>query len=117
MLRESQYVHDSGSPARERDSTFAAEGDARESIMTPRYAPPQLRDRFLRCIESADWKSSAELATDLMGCTNPLPGLTCTALQLALGSTYGAAAERVLQLNRASPAATAPSSIGALPAS
>jgi hypothetical protein len=62
------------------------------------YAPPQLRDRFLACIESGDWQSSVALATDLLGCTNPLPGLTCTELQLPVGSTYGAAAERVLQL-------------------
>ena len=39
------------------------------------------------------------MASDLMGCTNPLPGLTCMALQLPIGSTYGAAAVRMLQLS------------------
>jgi len=67
------------------------------------YAPSNLRDRFLNSIESRDWKSSAALAQNLVGCTNPLPGLTCSELQLPLGSTYGAAAERVLVLAGAGP--------------
>ena len=68
------------------------------STAVHRCAPPELRDRFLLSIASGDWQSSSKLATDLVGCTNPLPGLTCTELQLPMGSTYGAAAARVLQL-------------------
>lgn len=68
------------------------------STLTHRYASPQLRDRFLQSIDSRNWQSSGAIATDLVGCTNPLPGLTCIALELPIGSTYGAAAVRVLQL-------------------
>jgi len=67
------------------------------------YAPPALRDRFLRSVDSRDWLASAELAKNLVGCTNPLPSLTCSELQLPPGSTYGAAAEHVLLVAAAVP--------------
>lgn len=68
------------------------------STVAHRYAPPELRDRFLLALDSGDWESSTKTAADLVGCTNPLPGMTCTTMQLPIGSTYGAAAARVLQL-------------------
>lgn len=64
--------------------------------MMTHYASAALRDGFLKSIETGDRARSNELAKDLLGTTNPLPGLTCDQLGLARGSTYGAAAERVL---------------------
>lgn len=68
------------------------------STVAHRYAPPELRDRFLLALDAQDWESSTRTAADLVGCTNPLPGVMCTTMQLPIGSTYGAAAARVLQL-------------------
>jgi len=64
--------------------------------MTPPYASPAMRDRFLGALDADDHALSAELARSLTGCSNPLPGMTCEALGLPVGSTYGCAAQRVL---------------------
>ncbi len=67
--------------------------------MTPMYAPASVRDRFLATLEAGDRTASMELAANLTGCANPLPGITCEELRLPRGSTYGSAAQRVLELD------------------
>ena len=37
-----------------------------------------------------------DMAKNLTACGNPLPGMTCSELNLPTGSTYGAAAKYVL---------------------
>jgi hypothetical protein len=66
--------------------------------MTAPYASPTIRDEFLAALDADDRKVSAQLALNLTGCMNPLPGMTCDKLGLPFGSTYGAAAVRVLFL-------------------
>jgi hypothetical protein len=66
--------------------------------MTAPYASPAMRDRFLAALDAGDRVLSSRLAVNLTGCTNPLPGMTCEQLGLPIGSTYGAAARRVLEL-------------------
>ena len=66
--------------------------------MTAPYASPAIRDEFLAALDADDRKVSTQLAMNLTGCTNPLPGMTCDRLGLPIGSTYGAAASRVLLL-------------------
>jgi hypothetical protein len=41
---------------------------------------------------------AVRLALTLLGCTNPLPGITCADLGLPANSTYDGAARRVLAL-------------------
>ena len=60
------------------------------------YASPALRDRFLGALDAGDAALAYRLAGDLSGCGNPLPGMTCLALQLPPGSTYGRAARQLL---------------------
>jgi hypothetical protein len=62
------------------------------------YAPADLRDRFLNSLDAEDRALSLRLAADLSNCMNPLPGMACNQLGLALGSTYGSAARHVLAL-------------------
>jgi hypothetical protein len=62
------------------------------------YAPAAVRDEFLNALDASDFALSARLARNLTGCMNPLPGTTCGGLGLPPGSTYGAAARRVLAL-------------------
>ena len=64
--------------------------------MSPSYASPAIRDAFLRALDVDDRALSTRLARDLTECTNPLPGMTCSQLDLPIGSTYGCAARRVL---------------------
>lgn len=65
--------------------------------MSHPYALPLLRDRFLKSLEPpVDRVLSAELARALLGCGNPLPGMTCAELGLPMPSTYDAAARHVL---------------------
>jgi hypothetical protein len=66
--------------------------------MTTPYAPAAIRDRFLSALDSGDRALSTELAANLTGCSNPLPGMTCRELGLPAGSTYGTAARHVLLL-------------------
>jgi hypothetical protein len=66
--------------------------------MTVSYASPKIRDQFLGALDADDGALTAQLAQSLIGCTNPLPGMTCDRLGLPNGSTYGSAATRVLQL-------------------
>ena len=66
--------------------------------MTPTYASPSVRDSFLNSLESSDRSTSVQLAHALLGCGNPLPGITCTELGLPANSTYDCAARRVLAL-------------------
>jgi len=68
-------------------------------LVTARYAPASIRDRFLASLDIGDWQTSTAMAANLTACGNPLPTVTCTALGLPSGSTYGAAAERVLANN------------------
>ena len=68
--------------------------------MTPMYVPALVRDRFLATLDMGDRPASIELATHLVGCAIALPGITCDELNLPRGSTYGAAAARVLLLYR-----------------
>lgn len=65
--------------------------------MTSPYAPGAVRDRFLASLQSGDWQTTVQMATNLTACRNPLPGMTCTELGLPIGSTYGAAAQSVLK--------------------
>ena len=66
--------------------------------MTATYASPSARDRFLESLELSDRALSVELASALLGCGNPLPGVTCSELGLPANSTYDCAARRVLAL-------------------
>lgn len=60
------------------------------------YAPAAVRDRFLDALDRGDPDLCSQLATNLTGCKNPLPGMTCDLLGLPVGSTYGSAARRLL---------------------
>lgn len=62
------------------------------------YAAASLRDRFLQSLDGPDRSLSVELARSLVGCGNPLPGLTCAEFGLPARSTYDCAARRVLSL-------------------
>jgi hypothetical protein len=66
--------------------------------MTAPYASAAMRDAFLIALDVDDRAATTELARELTGCTNPLPGMTCNKLDLPIGSTYGCAARRVLLL-------------------
>ena len=63
------------------------------------YAPAAVRDKFLDALDANDASASTRLARNLTGCMNPLPGVTCSALGLPPGSTYGSAARRLLELH------------------
>jgi hypothetical protein len=67
------------------------------------YASPKIRDQFLDALDADDRALSTRLALGLIGCMNPLPGITCDQLGLPIGSTYGSAAQRVLLRNSATP--------------
>jgi len=67
--------------------------------MTALYAPAAVRDRFLASLDTGDWNTSIDMATNLTACGNPLPGMTCDQLGLPIGSTYGGAAKRVLAMD------------------
>jgi len=62
------------------------------------YANAALRDRFLQSLEEPDRRLCVQLAQSLVGCGNPLPGLTCAEFGLPAHSTYDCAARRVLSL-------------------
>ena len=62
--------------------------------------PALVRDQFLATLDAGDRAASMELATHLVSCAATLPGITCDELDLPRGSTYGAAARRVLLLYR-----------------
>lgn len=66
--------------------------------MSTSYAAAFVRDRFLNSLELSDRSLSVALAPSLLGCGNPLPGLTCEELGLPNPSTYDCAARRVLTL-------------------
>jgi len=66
--------------------------------MTGCYASPTMRDQFLVALDTDDRALSTELALNLAGCLNPLPGMTCNQLGLPIGSTYGSAARHILLL-------------------
>jgi len=66
--------------------------------MTATYAAPLIRDKFLVSLDSPDRSLSVQLALALLGCGNPLPGITCNELGLPANSTYDCAARRVLAL-------------------
>jgi hypothetical protein len=67
--------------------------------MTALYAPAAVRDRFLASLDTWDGNNSTEMAMNLTGCGNPLPGMACNQLGLPIGSTYGAAAKCVLAMH------------------
>ena len=69
--------------------------------MIASYASPKLRDQFLAALDADDRALLAQLAVDLTGCMNALPGMTCDQLGLPIGSTYGSAARHVLLLDTA----------------
>jgi len=65
------------------------------------YAPAEVRDQFLHALDAGDHVLSRHLARNLTNCMNPLPGITRDELGLPTGSTYGAAARRVLESDQA----------------
>ena len=69
--------------------------------MTGSYASPTIRDQFLVALDMDDRALCAQLALNLAGCLNPLPGMTCNKLGLPIGSTYGSAALYILSLGSA----------------
>ncbi len=64
--------------------------------MIASYASPKLRDQFLAALDADDRALVTQLAVNLTGCMNPLPGMTCDQLGLPIGSTYGSAARHLL---------------------
>jgi hypothetical protein len=70
--------------------------------MTGCYASPTIRDQFLAALDTDDRARSTQLALNLAGCLNPLPGMTCKQLGLPIGSTYASAAQYILSLYPAS---------------
>ena len=81
-----------------RSRTYVNVHEATGAFMQSSYAVPSARDRFLDSLASADRPLSVELARNLLGCRNPLPGITCAELGLPVSSTYDCAARRVLKL-------------------
>lgn len=68
--------------------------------MTAAYAASRLRDLFLQSLAPpVDPLVSVEIARSLLGCANPLPGMTCSELGLPARSTYDTAARHVLALH------------------
>ena len=65
--------------------------------MRASYAAPAIRDAFLDALDANDLARATDMALQLTGSTNPLPGMTCSRLDLPAGSTYGCAARRVLE--------------------
>jgi hypothetical protein len=65
-------------------------------IPTRQRASPALRDRFLNALDQHDQAAINEIARDLLGCVNCLPGTTCILLGLPPNSTYGDAALSVM---------------------
>ena len=61
------------------------------------YAPAAVRDAFLDALERNDRQLSARMAQELTSCGNPLPGMICDELNLPHGSSYGTAAQLILQ--------------------
>ena len=72
--------------------------------MTTPYAPANVRDQFLLSIDANQQALAIELATNLTGCSNPLPSITCARFGIPLGSTYACAAREILTQDRASAA-------------
>jgi len=64
--------------------------------MTGGQAAPAMRDAFLAALDAGDRAAAMQLAVHMTQAVNPLPGMTCEALGLPLGSTYGAAACKVV---------------------
>jgi hypothetical protein len=60
------------------------------------YAPADVRDAFLDSIDQQDGARAAAMARHLLRCGNPLPSVTCAALGVACGSSYGVGAAAVL---------------------
>jgi hypothetical protein len=65
------------------------------------YARSSDRDRFLDALDGQDAELTARLAVQLTGCSNPLPSVTCVALGLPVGSSYGSAARQVVRDSQA----------------
>ena len=70
------------------------------SVGDTTYAPPNVRDGFLDALARGDTVKLAELAPNLTGCSNPLPSTACSELGVPVGSTYGAAARRIVDQGR-----------------
>lgn len=61
------------------------------------YALGSLRDQFLTALDSQDAVLGRQLAEQLIGCHNILPGMACDQLGLPRHSTYSCAARAVLE--------------------
>lgn len=61
------------------------------------YAVGSLRDQFLTALDKHDVLLSHQLAEQLIGCHNLLPGMACDQLGLPRHSTYSCAARVVLE--------------------
>jgi hypothetical protein len=60
------------------------------------YATGSLRDSFITSLDESDAVRTIAIARHLVMCGNPLPSVTCVALGLPPGSSYGAGARAVL---------------------
>ena len=60
------------------------------------FVAPDLRDAFIVALAAADRAAVVRLATHMTQAVNPLPGTVCEELGLPLGSTYGAAARKIV---------------------
>lgn len=80
--------------APEAETTRASGGEAQHPTLD--YAIGHVRDLFLASLEDDDRGKAIAIARHLVACGNPLPSVTCVALGLPAGSTYGAGARAVL---------------------
>lgn len=61
------------------------------------YAAASVRDEFLGVLDAGNRPEARRIAMHLTHCRNDLPGTTCVELGLPPGSSYGAAARRLLR--------------------
>ena len=64
------------------------------------YAAAEVRDAFLASLDDRDDVRTLAIARHLVRCGNPLPSVTCAALGIAIGSSYGTGALAVLARSR-----------------
>jgi len=60
------------------------------------YATGSTRDSFIASLDEIDPVRAIAIARHLVNCCNPLPSVTCLALGLPPGRSYGAGAAAVL---------------------
>ncbi len=86
-----------GATMHRRETAASQDDESHKAGDVAEYGIGRVRDLFLEALDAGAHDRTLAIARHLVSCANPLPSVTCVALGVPVGSSYGAGARALLE--------------------